>query len=447
MDQKLIRQFFRFTIPTILSMVAFSLYTLVDGIVVAKGVGETALAAVNLSSPYNSFLFAVGLLFAVGMSTTIAIRLGNGKKREASGLFTRNLIVSVLISLLISIFTWRDLGSVARFLGAEGDTLKYVMEYVGGVSPFAVFFICSYNMEILVKTDGTPVLSAIGVSLAGVVNLALDWLFVMVFHWGVRGAAIATGLAQVVSTVLYLFYFARCSKKIHFVPVSIKPADFAIYRKTIPLGLADSITEMSNGVVLFAFNQAILRRIGETGVVSYTVIGYVNTLVLMVMSGIAQGIQPISSYYYGQNDRRSYEAILKMAVGMAMAFSVGSFVVCQVCGSGIVGLFIKRDSVLFSDSVAALEKYSLAFVTMGFNVVLAAFFTSIEKAFCSFPISVGRGLVLPIVALSLVPMMAGAQGLWYAGAVSEAAASGIAMGFLLWYRKKRNQKEKNSSVF
>ena len=336
MNQNLTRQFFRFTIPTILSMVAFSLYTLVDGIFVAKGVGETALAAVNLSSPYNSVMFAAGLLLAVGMSTTIAIRLGNGKHHEASSLFTRNLIVAVAVSIVISVLTLLNLRSVAQFLGAEGDTLGYVMEYVGGVSPFAVFFICSYNMEILVKTDGTPLLSTIGVSLAGVTNLVLDWLFVMIFHWGVRGAAVATGLAQVVSTVLYLYYFAKRSKQLHFVKVSLKPSEFKIYRRTLPLGVADSITEMSNGVVLFAFNQTILRLIGESGVVSYTVIGYVNTLVLMVMSGIAQGIQPISSFYYGKQERKSYEAILKMALAMAIILSVGSFLGCQMFGGSIV---------------------------------------------------------------------------------------------------------------
>ena len=410
-------------------MVAFSLYTLVDGIFVAKGVGETALAAVNLSSPYNSVMFAAGLLLAVGMSTTIAIRLGNGKHHEASSLFTRNLIVAVVVSIVISVLTLLNLRSVAQFLGAEGDTLGYVMEYVGGVSPFAVFFICSYNMEILVKTDGTPLLSTIGVSLAGVTNLVLDWLFVLIFHWGVRGAAVATGL--------YLYYFAKHSKQLHFVKVSLKPSEFKIYRRTLPLGVADSITEMSNGVVLFAFNQTILRLIGESGVVSYTVIGYVNTLVLMVMSGIAQGIQPISSFYYGKQERKSYEAILKMALAMAIILSVGSFLGCQMFGGSIVGLFIKRDSLLFDSSVAALRKYSLAFVLMGFNVVLAAFFTSIEKASRSFPISVGRGLIFPVLALVLVPKVLGAENLWYAGAVSEVAASVIAGMFMAMYLKKR----------
>lgn len=435
MKSGLVRQFFRYTIPTILSMVAFSLYTLVDGIFVAKGVGEIALAAVNLSSPYNSFLFAIALLLAVGMSTTISICLGHGEDETASELFTRNLVVAAVISGVITAITVLNLEKIAWFLGANEDTLLYVKEYVGGVSPFAIFFIVSYNMEILVKTDGTPILSTIGVTLAGVTNLVLDWLFVMVFGWGVRGAAVATGLAQVVSTVLYLLYFSKDSKKLHVVPISFALEKLKIYRKTIPLGLADSITEMSNGVVLFAFNQTILRLMGENGVVSYTVIGYVNTLVLMIMSGIGQGIQPISSFYYGKGEEKNYKTIFKMALTMAICFGCGSFLICQVFGNGIVGLFIRQDSMIYEDSVIALRKYSVAFLLMGMNVITAAFFTSIEKPMFSFLISIGRGLMFPILALVVVPYLTGKGNLWYASAVSEGMAMVLAVFFVTRYLK------------
>ena len=127
------------------------------------------------------------------MSTTIAIYLGHGEEENASELFTRNLVVAAVVSGIITVFTMLNLEKLSVFLGANNDTLQYVKEYVSGVAPFAVFFIVSYNMEILVKTDGTPILSTIGVILAGVTNLVLDWLFVIIFNWGVRGAAVATG--------------------------------------------------------------------------------------------------------------------------------------------------------------------------------------------------------------------------------------------------------------
>lgn len=140
-EKGLVRQFFHFTIPSILSMLAFSLYTMVDGIFVAQGVGEKALAAVNLSSPYNAAMFASGLLIAVGMSTVISIRLGKGDEKSASQLFTQNLVVSSVVALLISVLTLTHLEKLAYFLGATPDTLTYVKEYVGVIAPFAVFFI------------------------------------------------------------------------------------------------------------------------------------------------------------------------------------------------------------------------------------------------------------------------------------------------------------------
>ena len=165
----LVKKFFRFIIPSILSMLTFSIYTMVDGIFVASGVGEKALAAVNLSSPYNSAMFAFGMLIAVGMATVIGMELGRGRQERASELFTQNLLVSALAAFVITAVTLLNLRSIAEFLGATEDTLDHVMEYVGTVSPFAVFFICAYNMEILIKTDGTPVISLIGVDRKSVV--------------------------------------------------------------------------------------------------------------------------------------------------------------------------------------------------------------------------------------------------------------------------------------
>lgn len=434
----LVRKFFRFIIPSILSMLAFSLYTMVDGMFVARGVGEKALAAVNLSSPYNSAMFACGLLIAVGMSTVISIELGKGNTQLASRLFTQNLVVSAVVSVALSAVTRMNLESIAMFLGATEDTLGYVMDYVGIVSPFAIFFICAYNMEVLVKTDGTPQLAVIGVSMAGVTNVVLDWLFVMKFGWGVKGAAFATGLAQVVSVVIYIVYFTRFSNTLRFVKF---PWNLGIYKRTLPLGVADGITEFSNGIVIFLFNQAILRLLGEDGVVSYTVVGYVNTLVLMMMSGTAQGLQPISSYHYGRGERENYEFLLKMGLGAGLFFGILGWFGCTFFGNGIVALFIKRESSLFEVSAAALRNYSWGFLFMGINVVSAAFFTSVERASCSFPISMGRGLVFPVLAVLAVSLSGKAGLIWFSGAMAEGACLVMTLLLMVHYVYGRESSE------
>ncbi len=429
-NRVLIRKFLHFTIPSILSMLAFSIYTMVDGMFVAKGVGEKALAAVNLSSPYNAAMFACGLMIAVGMSTVIAIRLGLGEHEEASRLFSQNLAVSAAAALAITAVTLFNLERVALFLGATPDTLAYVKEYVGTIAPFAVFFICAYNMEVLVKTDGAPQISVIGVALAGISNVVLDWLFVMKFGWGVRGAAFATGLAQILSVALYVLYFARHSKNLHFTRFAW---NLKIYRRTLPLGAADGITEFSNGIVVFLFNRTILGLLGEDGVVCYTVVGYINTFILMMMSGTAQGMQPIASFYFGRKDRASYEGLLKMGLTMGILFGAAGWVVCRFFGAGLVALFIRPESVLFDAGVAAVRNYAWAFPLMGLNVVSAAFFTSIGRASRSFPISAGRGLVFPAAAILLLPMALGADMVWYAGAAAEAACLVVTAVFMAGY--------------
>ena len=185
------KRFLRFVLPSIASMWAFSLYTIIDGIFVARGVGETAMAAVDLSMPFTSLVFAIGVALAAGTSTLISISLGKGDLDRARGLFSQNLAVTAAVSLVITALALIFLEDIALFLGATADTLRYVEEYVGTIAVFAVFFTVSYNMEVQVKANGAPQISTVGVLSCGLMNVALDALFVLVFRWGVWGAALA----------------------------------------------------------------------------------------------------------------------------------------------------------------------------------------------------------------------------------------------------------------
>ena len=166
----LLKKFFKFVLPSIVSMWIFALYTMVDGMFVAWGVGESALASVNLSMPYVIMIFTIGLLMATGTSTLISISLGKKEEESASRLFTMNLAVLTALSLAVTAVSLIFLDPLALFLGASPDNVTYVKEYVGTIAVFAVFFILSYNMEALVKTDGTPLVSAIGVTACGPVS-------------------------------------------------------------------------------------------------------------------------------------------------------------------------------------------------------------------------------------------------------------------------------------
>lgn len=263
------KKFLKFVLPSIASMWAFSLYTMVDGIFVARGVGETAMAAVNLSMPFTSLIFTIAILLATGTSTVISIALGKDDLEKARDYFNQNLAVTALVSLALSVLALFNLENTARFLGATPDTLGYVKEYVATIAAFAVFFTISYNLEVQVKANGAPQISTVGVVSCAVMNILLDALFVLGFGWGVWGAALATGLAQVTSTAVFLIYFLTHTQRLRlrrFLP------EMTVYRRILPLGLSEGLNEMSNGLVIFLFNRTILRIIGSRGLPTYTII-------------------------------------------------------------------------------------------------------------------------------------------------------------------------------
>lgn len=429
------KRFLRFVLPSIASMWAFSLYTIIDGIFVARGVGETAMAAVDLSMPFTSLVFAIGVALAAGTSTLISISLGKGDLDRARGLFSQNLAVTAAVSLVITALALIFLEDIALFLGATADTLRYVEEYVGTIAVFAVFFTVSYNMEVQVKANGAPQISTVGVLSCGLMNVALDALFVLVFRWGVWGAALATGLAQVTSAVVFFVYFHTHRERLRLEPFRL---DLGAYRRILPLGLSEGLNELSNGLVIFLFNRTILRVIGEQALPTYTIISYVSTLVLMTMTGTAQGMQPLVSWSLGAGRRRDCWRLMRYGAVTAALFALLSFALGELGAPLIVSAFLERDSDIFSYSVSALRAYACSFLVLGCNIIFAGASTAMERPGPAFLISVSRSLVLPAASLLILPALFGDWGIWTAPLVSELACLVLtALCALYWIRQER----------
>ena len=434
---KLVSKFLKFTIPSIVSMWIFSLYTIVDGIFVAHGVGSHALGAVNLSMPFVSLIFTISILLATGTSTVLSLALGRGDEEEARNYFNQNLAVVIILSLALTAGVLLNLDGVARFLGAEGDLLPLVKEYVGTISCFAVFFTVSYNLEVQVKADGAPHVSTIGVLSCAVMNILLDYVFVMHFHWGVWGAALATGLSQVTSTAVFVLYFIRHPAPLRFG--KFRP-NLGAYRRIIPLGTADGLSELSNGIVIFLFNQTILRVSGEAALTSYTIVSYVNTLVLMTMIGTAHGVQPLSSFHLGAGERPVCHKFLAYGLRLAAGAGVLFWGLCQLLAGPIVGLFLDPGDPLLGYTMTALRMYAWSFLPLGFNVVVSGFFTAMEHPFPALTISFGRGLVLISGCLMALSAWLGDSGVWLAPLASEGLCLLFTLGFLgaYFHRLQKN---------
>lgn len=433
-----VKRFFRYAVPSVVSMWVFSIYTMADGIFVAQGVGETALAAVNIAMPFINAIFALSLWFAVGTSTLIAISMGKGDQRQASAIFTMNTVMLVVVSAIVTLLALTHLDKLAAFLGATELTADYVQSYLRIIILFSVCFIVSYCLEVLIKTDGFPVLATLGVCASALTNIVLDYFFVIRFNWGVEGAAIATGFSQLVLLVVFIIHFTKGKSTLKFVPFDWQL--LSSYKRILPIGFSDCITEFSTGIVTFMFNRTILATLGENAIVSYTIITYVNTLVLMTMIGITQGMQPLVSFSHGQRDISSVHRLLRYGLTAVVGCALLAFGLCQLLAEPLVSVFIRTEhQELFVYSIYALKLFAFSFLLLGFNVVIAGFFAAIEQPMASLIISLSRGLILVPVGLAVTICFWGADLLWIATVISEALT--LIITFILLNRRLRHNRQ------
>ena len=433
-ERSLLSQFLHFIAATVASLMVFSLYSIVDGLFVAKGVGEYAMSAVNLAVPFTNVLFSIAIIFAVGSSTIIAIYLGQEQGEKANGLFSQNLALLVAIGLTISVLVFVFLEPFARLLGARGVTLPYTVDYLKGLAPFAVCFIVSYNMEVLIKTDGYPRIAILTVITGCLTNCALDYVAIFLLDWGVWGAAFATGLSQLLTCVIYLRHFLRGHNTFHFVKFKM---DWRIYKRLLPIGVADGVTELCNGVMIFLFNRVILRCLGDDGLVCYTIIAYVNTLIINTMLGISQGSQPLVSYHYGKGDAAGYKKLLRYGFTAVGIMTAVIFAGVMVFAPQIAGIFLGAEKPeLLGSAAGALRRYGLCYILLGSNILMGGFLTAVERPKAAISISVGRGLAFQAGALLLLAAAVGGTGIWFAPVISEALCAVMAVWFLRRFLQK-----------
>lgn len=427
------QDFLKFILPSIAAQWVFALYTMVDGIFVARGVSEVALTAVNISMPFTMALFSISILFAVGTSTIIAILLGQGKKQQANEIFTQNIVLLIVLSIIVSILVYLFLEPIALFLGATENTLPYVKEYIGTLTPFIFGFILSYSFETLIKTDGYPKLATLIVISGALLNCLLDYIFVMRINWGVFGAAFATGISQVFVIVLYLKHFLSSKATIRFARFRF---DFPLVWRQIKNGASSGITEMSAGIIIFFFNQAILRFLFEEALVSYTIISYVNSIIIMSMVGIAQGAQPLISYYYGQQRRERYQKLFCYSIIATTVLSAAAVLFSFIGTDWIVSLFISgQNTELYNYSVKVFRIFSISFLLAGYNVVIGGFFTAVELPLPATIISLGRGIFLLVGSIWVLTKFMGGAGIWWAPTLSEGIC--LVLTLLLFFQNRK----------
>lgn len=421
------KNFFHYVLPSTAAMVLFSSYTIIDGIFVAKGVSDLALAAVNLSLPFINILSGVSILLTMGTSTLCAFAMGRGDHGRAEEIFTQTVVVILVLSAALTAAVCLFATPLAYLLGARELTIGYASQYLHIVCLFSVCFLLSYCLEVMVKVDGRPQLAMMGVAISFVVHIGLDYIFIFRFGWEVKGSALATGLAQLGSLVFFLAYFLSGKSNLRFRRFSFH---WGGLKRILPLGVADCSIEFMLGFLTLLYNHVILMTLGEASLPIYAVIAYLSLVISMIMQGIAQGMMPLVSLAVGHEDKTAARRFLHQCLITVGVTAIAVELVCQLAPAPLVSLLLEGETVLFPQAVSALRQYALSYLLAGFSIALAGYFAALGRGPSSVALSIGRGFVLLPAALLALLALTGGSGIWMAALVGEALSLGLGI-FLL----------------
>lgn len=417
-------------------MIIFSLYSMVDGFFVSKYVGVEALSAVNLSMPFINIVFALGIIAAVGSQTMCGVFIGRKNYMKANKIFSFNIKTVTISSIILTVLFYFNMDTIARLLGATEDLGPLVIEYLGHIVYFVPFLMISYNFEVLVKVDGFPRLAVATVITCGLSNVILDYVFVGLMGHGLAGAAVATGISQVISTVVYLIHFTVGKSNLEFVEVKFS---FDTLKSIFSLGVGDFVSEVGIAMIVLFYNIFIIKFLGEKSIATFSVVSYVNNLALTCFAGITQGTQPLLSYYYGKKDYDSLKKLFRLATAAIFVTGVVFLVASQLFPERIFRIFLDVDKETLSYSVESLRKFSISFMITGFNVLIAAVCVSFLKPKYSVTINILRSFVTIYLALFVLTMLEPTL-IWFASALSEAVT--LIFAYYFYKRLSRENQEK-----
>ena len=431
----------KFAVPTIAMTVFMSFYTMADGLFVSNLIGTDALSAINLTAPVIQLVTAISTMLATGGSAVIMKKMGAQKTEEAKEDFTFLIMVNVIVGIVMCVAGYLAMDSVFAGMNLSADVEGYCVEYLSRYLVFTVPILLMNNFTLYMIASEKAALSLICSVAGGVLNMALDYVFIAGFHMGISGAAVATGLGYSVTAVVGLFVFSRKESLLHFK----KPVcRFRVLASAATNGCSEMATALVTGIVTMMFNWTMLTFVGEDGVAAVTIIMYVLMFASSLYTGYSYGIAPMLSYYYGERslDGGNVQAHGKLKKLVALSMKViGAISAATVAASflltrPLVSVFARPDNPVYDLAVAGNRICTVALCFIGFNIFASGMFTALSNGLVSAVLAFSRSFVFMMIAMIALPRLFGVNGIWLATPAAELMALVLSVFMLLRYRRK-----------
>ena len=423
-----------FTMPSIVMMIFTSIYGVVDGIFVSNFAGKTPFAAINLIMPYIMLLGTAGFMLGTGGTALISKTLGMGDKKKANEIFSMLTVVCVIAGIVLTAISLVLLRPVAVFLGAEGQILEDCITYGMIVLPASTAFILQFAYQSFCVTAEKAKLSLIMTVVSGICNIVLDALFVAVFSGGLKGAAVATAIAQVVGAAIPLVYFSRPNKSL--LRIGRFRFDGRALLQACTNGSSELMSNLSMSLVNMLYNWQLMRYAGENGIAAYGVIMYVNLVFLSVFIGYSIGSAPLFGFHHGAQKASELKNLFGKSMKILLVASFAMVVSAVILAKPLSGVFVGYDGALMDMTQRGFVIYAFSFLLCGFNIFGSSMFTAFNNGLISALISFVRALVCQVAAVLLLPLIFGLDGVWLSVMAAELAALVLTGACLIAYRKR-----------
>ena len=432
-----IKNLFSYVCPAVGGLCVTFLYNIVDGIFVGQGVGSTALGAVNISVPFVTAAMALAAMLPMGGATIIAVCIGKSDKERANQAFMSALTMTTVVSVLLTVIGMVFARNIVMLCGGRNLSREMVdmsVQYLFYYMAFCFPMLMAPCLSVFVRNDGAPGLAFIGLCAGAAANIFLDWLFVFPLHKGVIGAAMASGLGQIVSCVILLSHFIRKKGDLQIEKFQI---DISLMRKICKCGIPEAASQLTTPVTSFCYNTVLASMVGDLGISTFSVLSFLFSLANAILMGVAQGMQPLWGLSYGKNDQKSLRYYFKAAFIINLVASVIIVLLLTIFSEQAIMIFNSEPELIASGS-KALPVFAVSFIPMAENLIIAGYFFSVQKTFQANLISMSRGVVLKAIAIFVVPMLFGQSVIWLSPLVAELITAGMAgVILLLEYKKKR----------
>ncbi len=424
----------QYAIPSVIAMTASSLYNITDSIFIGHGVGALAISGLAITFPLMNLAAAFGSLVGAGASTLMSLRLGQKDYSTANNILGNVVALNMIIGIAYTIVVLIFLDPILFFFGASSETIQYAREYMEVITLGNVITHIYFGLNAMLRATGSPEKSMYATISTVIINVVLSYLFIFVFRWGIRGAAIATIIAQASMLVWQLKFYSNKANFIH-----LQKGIFRLKRRivadSLSIGMAPFLMNLAACMIVIIINKQLLKYGGDLDVGAYGIINRVGILFVMIVMGLNQGMQPIAGYNFGAKKIDRVKKVLKYSIVLATAIMTVGFFIGEFFPRAVASVFTK-DQDLIELVIPGLRIVIIFFPIVGFQMVTSNFFQSIGMVKKAIFMSLSRQVIILLPCLLILPPFFGTKGVWYSIPIADMLASVLATYFLITQYKK-----------